>query len=269
MRSISIVIFVLFFHFVHGQELFVMTDPASNVPSNSLGIRMSNSLFKEVFKEGNNYHLMPEITYGINKNLMVRASAFISNRSNSLYAEGANVFAKYRFFSVDDLHSHFRMAAFTRFSLNRADIHQEQIEIMGHNSGFESGVTATQLFHKLAISTSLSFEKATDNNPDYEFPRVQSSSATNYTLSLGRLMHPKKYTNYKQTNINFMLEMVGQTLNGNGKTSLDVVPSVQFIINSQGRVDLAYRKELYSNMLRSAPNGVYINFEYTFFNVLQ
>ncbi len=66
-----------------------------------------------------------------------------------------------------------------------------------------------------------------------------------------------------------MLEFVGQTLNDNGKTYIDVVPSVQFIFNSQARVDIGYRRELYSSMIRSAPNGVYLNFEYTFFNISQ
>lgn len=251
------------------QELFVVTDPASNVPAGSLGVRLSQSLFKEVFEEGYNYHMVPEITYGINKNLMVRTSAFISNRSNSLYAEGAHVFTKYRFYSVDDLHSHFRMAAFGRYSFNRADIHQEQIEIIGHNSGYESGIVLTQLIHKLAISTTASFEKATDNRPDYEFPETQSSTATNYTLSFGRLMYPEKYVTFKETNINFMVEFVGQTLNENGKTFIDVVPSVQFIFNSQGRVDIGYRRELFSNMLRTAPNVIYVNFKYTLLNVGQ
>jgi hypothetical protein len=37
-------------------------------------------LFKEKFEEGYNYHLMPEVTWGMNKNLMFRASAFVSNR---------------------------------------------------------------------------------------------------------------------------------------------------------------------------------------------
>jgi hypothetical protein len=252
-----------------GQELFVVTDPASNVPTGALSVRLSNSLFKEVFEDGYNYHLMPELTYGINKNLMVRASAFLSNRNNSLYTEGANLFAKYRFYSMDDLHSHFRMAAFARYSFNRADIHQEQLEIMGHNSGYEAGLVVTQLIKKVAISTSASFEKATDNKPDYEFPKSQSNTATNYTLSVGKLMYPKKYTTFKETNINLMLEFVGQTLNDNGKTYIDVVPYVQFIFNSQARVDIGYRRELYSSMIRSAPNGVYLNFEYTFFNISQ
>ena len=80
-------------------------------------------------------------------------------------------------------------------------------------------------------------------------------------------MYPKKYTNFKQTNINTMIEFVGQTLNENGKSYLDIVPSVQFIINSQARIDFAYKHELYSSMLRSAPNGFYLNLEYNFFNV--
>ena len=78
----------------------------------------------------------------------------------------------------------------------------------------------------------------------------------------------KKYTSFKQTNINLMLEFVGQTINENGKSYLDVVPAIQFIINSQARIDLAYRHELVSSMLRTAPKGVYLNLEYNFYNIL-
>ena len=269
MRKLVIVFTLFFIQGITAQELFVVTDPASNVPAGSLGIRLGQSIFKEQFKPGYSYHLMPEVTFGINKNLMVRTSMFVSNRSNQLVTEGASFYTKYRFLSTDDLHSHFRMAAFGRYSFNNADIHQEQIEIMGHNTGFETGIVATQLIKKVAISASVSFEKALDNKPDYRFPETQSDNATNYTVSLGRLMYPKKYTNFKQTNINTMLEFVGQTLNDNGKSYLDIVPSIQFIINSQARIDVAYRQELYSSMLRSAPNGFYLNLEYNFFNLLK
>jgi len=80
-------------------------------------------------------------------------------------------------------------------------------------------------------------------------------------------MYPKTYTSFKQTNINLMVELLGQTLAENGRSYLDIVPSVQFIINSQARIDVAYKQELYSSMLRSASNGVYLKLEYTFFNV--
>ena len=110
--------------FLGAQELFVVTDPASNMPAGSSNIRLSQSLFKELLEDGYNYHLMPEVSYGINKNLMIRAASFLSNRNNRLYLEGGSLFLKYRFFSSDDIHSHFRLAAYGRVSKNRADIHQ-------------------------------------------------------------------------------------------------------------------------------------------------
>lgn len=268
MKAIYLLITLFGSQLVYSQELFVVTDPASNVPTNSLSIRLSNSLFKEKLEEGYNYHLMPEITYGLNKNIMLRGTAFVSNRNNGLVTEGGSFFTKYRFLSSDDLNSHFRMAVYGRYSFNNSDIHQEQIEIMGHNSGYEAGLIATKLIHKVAISTSISYEKAIDNGTKNPFPETLGNAATNYTFSIGKLMYPKKYTSFKQTNINLMLEFVGQTINENGKSYLDVVPAVQFIINSQARIDLAYRHEIISSMLRTAPNGVYLNFEYNLYNVL-
>jgi hypothetical protein len=267
MKNVIFVLLLFAFQNVYCQELFLVTDPASNVPANSLGINVMQLLFKEQIKTGYNYHLMPEITYGINKNLMIRGSTFISNRSNKLYTEGGSFMIKYRFFSSDDLHSHFRMAAYIRYGFNRADIHQEQIEILGHNSGFESGVIATKLMNKQAISSSVSFEKAMNNKPNYPFPDNIGNNVTNYTLSFGRLMYPQKYTSFKQTNINLMVEFVGQTINENGKSFLDIVPAIQFILNSQARIDLAYRRQLFNSMIRSAPNGIYFNLYYTFFNL--
>lgn len=267
MKKYLLLIIILLFQKSIGQELFLVTDPASNVPANSLSVNVLQSLFKEKWVTGYNYHLMPEATYGLNKNIMFRASAFVSNRSNQLVTEGGSFYTKYRFYSSDDLNSHFRLAAFGRYSFNNADIHQEQIEIMGHNTGFETGIVATKLIKKLAISSSVSFEKALDNKPNYHFPDNLGDNATNYSLSFGKLIHPKIYTSYKQTNINLMLEFVGQTINENGKSYLDVVPVIQFIFNSQARLDLAYRQQLLSSMIRSAPNGVYFNLYYTFFNL--
>lgn len=267
MRKILLFFVVINCQNIFSQELFVITDPASNVPANSLGVNVMQSLFKEEMKSGYNYHFMPEVSYGLNKNIMFRASAFVSNRNNSLVTEGGSFYAKYRFHSTDDLNSHFRLAAYGRYSFNNSDIHQEQIEILGHNSGFETGIIATKLIKKVAISSSISFEKALDNKPSYPFPDNIGDNATNYSLSFGKLMYPKKYTNYKQTNINLMVEFVGQTINENGKSYLDVMPAVQFIFNSQARLDFAYRQELISSMVRSAPNGFYFNLYYTFFNL--
>ena len=267
MRKVILFFVAISCQTIFSQELFVVTDPASNIPANSLAVNVMQSLFKEQIETGYNYHFMPEVTYGLNKNLMFRASAFVSNRSTSFVTEGGSFYTKFRFYSTDDLNSHFRLAAYGRYSFNNSDIHQEQIEILGHNSGFETGIIATKLVKKVAISASVSFEKALDNKPDYPFPDNIGDNATNYTLSFGKLMYPKKYTSFKQTNINLMVEFVGQTVNENGKSYLDVVPAIQFIFNSQARLDFAYRQELMSSMFRNAPNGFYFNLYYTFFDL--
>jgi hypothetical protein len=271
MRRQFFLFFVLVFVKVHvqAQELFVFTEPASNMPAKSIGIRDMNAFMFEKNEELN-YHNMPELMWGIDKKWMVHLQAFISNRKEGgLKTEGGSLYAKYRFLSKDDLQKHFRMALFGRYSINNADIHQQEIETMGHNTGYETGLISTQLLHKVAISGSISYERAFDNKPGYKFPLTESNSAINYTLSIGKLMLPKTYTSYKQINMNLMLELLGQRLNGNERSYLDIAPSVQFIINSQARVDLGYRQELYSTMQRTAPNGVVLKLEYTFFNVFR
>ncbi len=269
MKKNLLFVFLLIYITGFSQELFVFTEPASNMPAKSFGIRDMNAFMYE--KDGKlNYHNMPELMWGINKKWMVHAQGFISNRQDGGFeTEGGSLYAKYRFFSQDDVQSHFRMALYGRYSLNRADIHQQEIETMGHNSGYEAGFIATQLLHKVAISSSISYERALDNKPNYTFPLTESNSAMNYTFSIGKLMYPKKYTNYNQTNINFMIELLGQRLNGNQKSYLDIGPSLQFIINSQARIDIGYRQQLYSTMERTAPNGMIFKLEYLFFNAFR
>ena len=46
---------------VSAQELFVMTEPASNMPTGSIGARLGQSFMKEQFESGYNYHLMPDL----------------------------------------------------------------------------------------------------------------------------------------------------------------------------------------------------------------
>jgi hypothetical protein len=255
---------------LQAQELFVLTEPASNMPAKSLGVRVMNAVMQQAGGSHINYHAMPELMWGINKNWMVHAQGFISNRSSGgLRAEGGSLYAKYRFYSNDNVHSHFRMAAYGRYSFNNSDIHQDEIETMGHNTGYELGLVATQLLHKLAISSSVSFEKALNNGNGNKLPAGFNNNAINYTLSAGMLILPVRYTGYQQLNLNIMVELLGQRLHSSGKSFLDVAPAVQLIINSQARIDVAWRKQLYSNMLRTAPNGIVLKLEYTFFNVFK
>lgn len=254
---------------IQAQELFVYTEPASNMPSKSVGVRLTNRLMHNKPAQSTDYSFAPEIMWGVNKNLMLHAEGFFNNQARSPASQGGGIYAKYRFFTADKKNRHFRMAAYGRAAINNGMKMQEEIETNGNNAGYELGLIGTQLLYKQAISASVSFEQALDNGKGNNFPAGQKDKAINYSLSTGRLLLPKKYINYRQTNLNVLFEVLGQTLPGSGgKTYVDMAPSVQLIFNSQARLDIGYKKQLYSNMLRTAPDGFLLRFEYLIFDLL-
>lgn len=249
------------------QELFVFTEPASNMAARSVGARLNNYIMKEAGSSTWNWHLLPEVMWGISNKWMMHAEGFLSNRAGNWKAEGGSLYAKYRFYTQDDIHRHFRMAAFGRVSVNTADIHQEAIDFFGHSSGTEAGLIATQLMGKVAISGSASWLHAADNST-YAFRQANSDygrDAVGYTLSVGKLMLPKRYTSYQQTNVNLMMEVLGQTNLQSGRYFVDLAPALQFIINSRLRLDLAARFPMVATMDRTAPRGLIVRMEYNWF----
>lgn len=269
MRRVILIV-ALFFCAVgaKAQELYVFTEPASNMPAKSMGIRLSNWLMDETAGNRINYHLIPELMWGVNKHLMLHAEGYLSNRTNRFKLEGAALYGKYRFFNRDAVFRHFRAAGFARISTNNSGIHQEEIETNGHNTGIEAGLVATELLHTRALSTTVSYERALNNRGGHDFPAYYSNNAMNYSLSFGQLIFPRSYTGYKQVNVNVLVELLGQSLLDNGKAYLDVAPALQVIVNSQVRIDVGYKRQLYSSIARTAPNGFMVRFEYLLFNVL-
>ncbi len=249
---------------MQAQELFVFTEPASNMAAKSVGIRLNNFLMNSN-NSNFSYQLVPEVMIGVSKKIMVHGDLFYSNMHSGFGFNGGSAYIKYRFLSIDDVQKHFRMAAYARLSKVKMPVQQEDINLYGMNSGIEAGLIATQLLHKVALSAGASFVKAT-NNGEYKFP-TRDDKAINYTLSVGKLMLPKNYTDYKQTNVNLMLEVLGQTNPGSSKYFIDVAPSVQFIINSQSRLDLGYRHQLATNMSRFAASSFLLRLEHNLYNV--
>src|SRR5678810_604565 len=103
MKKIWIVFLLVSFK-AQAQELFVYTEPASNMPLGSLGIRVANMLMDEKNSSAYEYNLVPEIMWGVNKRLMLHADAFLSNRDKNFSADGGSFYAKYRFLSTDKVH---------------------------------------------------------------------------------------------------------------------------------------------------------------------
>jgi hypothetical protein len=248
------------------QELYVNTEPASNMATHSLGIRLENQGdFNAIYKNRTTL----EIMYGASRSLMVHGSLYQSNyNQNQQHFEGGSVYAKYRFLSVDSVQSHFRGAFFAKASSINNPITNQEISLEGNNSGFQGGVVFTKLMHKLALSGSASYLHALNNDGDYHLPVTNADNAIAYTLSAGYLLLPKTYQNYDQVNVNLYFELLGKANPGYGQSYLDAAPAVQFIFNSVFRVDLSYRAPLYSNMTRTSNNTYLVRLEYNIFNLL-
>jgi hypothetical protein len=251
---------------VFSQELYVNTEPASNMATHSVGIRLENQgYFNPVYKNRTSL----EVMYGASKSLMVHGSLYASDYyQTQQHFEGGSVYAKYRFLSIDSVQKHFRGAIFAKVSdINNPLVNQE-IALEGDNSGFQTGVVFTQLLHKLALSASASYLRAFDNRGGYTLPVANARDEVGYTLSAGYLLFPKKYENYNQVNLNIYAELLGKTNPGYGQSYLDVAPAVQLIFNSVFRVDFSYRTPLYNNMVRTSQNTYLVRLEYNLFNVL-
>lgn len=255
---------------VQSQELFTYTEPASNMAAKSIGLRLTTTVMRNEIKGVNNVHINPELMMALNKKWMFHLDGFISNRNGSPVAEGGSLYSKFRFHSVDEVHSHFRLAAYGLLSVNNSDIHQSAIDLRGYNSGVEAGLVATQLKGKTAVSASAAILHAFDNASGNKFVlSPQYRNAIGYTFSVGKLLLPKEYVSYKQTNLNGMVEVLGQYNPAFGKSYLDIAPVVQFIFLSKMRLDLSYRFCAVKDLTRTAPNGGLIRFEYNFFNVFK
>src|SRR5688500_99748 len=82
------------------QELYVFSEPASNMPAKSISVKLTarypDSKYNDFFKQ----RYMPEVMVGVNKNLMVHLSGTFSDYYTINPAwESVKFYAKYRFLS--------------------------------------------------------------------------------------------------------------------------------------------------------------------------
>lgn len=253
---------------VLAQELYVNTEPASNMATGSLGIRVENQgYFTPFYKNRSTIEAM----YGVSRHLMVHGSVYMSDYySSNQHFEGGSIYAKYRFLSIDTVQRHFRGAFFAKLSGINNPVYNREITLEGDNTGAQGGVVFTQLLHKLALSGSVSYLRAFNNFGNYQplEPAVtQVRNAAAYTLSGGYLLLPRNYRDYKQVNLNLYCELLGKTNPGHGESYLDVAPALQLIFNSTCRLDFSYRTPIYNDMQRNTKNMYLIRLEYNFFNL--
>lgn len=255
----------------YGQELYVFTEPASNMPSKSISAKYSTKLVKPDHMDKVQQRHTPEIMFGLSKKWMVHGAATFSDMySSNLRWESARIYAKYRFVSLDDVHQHFRMALFGEASYSRNKVMYDDLSLEGDQSGVQGGLVITQLWDKLAVSSTLSYLQVLS-----EKPKIAGGAdpypyqAFNYTLSAGYLLLPRSYTDYWQTNLNIYAELLGQQTLDKKRYYVDFAPALQLIFNSNAKLNLGYRFQLNSDMHRMAEKSWLVSFEYVFLNALK
>lgn len=249
------------------QELYVFSEPASNMPSRSLGIKQTAKILRNSFTGLTESRHTTEAMAGVSKNLMLHAATSFSDMySSGQRWESARLYAKYRFLSNDEMFSHFRMAVFAEGAATRSKSVYDELSLDGDQSGIQLGVVATQLLHKLALSATVS--RTDIFRWDKTVPQTRPSAAFNYSLSAGYLVLPKKYTSYNQTNLNLYVEMLGQQTTGISRYFVDLAPAAQLIFNSSIKLNAGYRFQLGSDMNRMSDRSWLVGLEWQFLNVL-
>ena len=256
---------------ITAQELFPYTEPASNMPAKSMSVKMSAMLGQGVHGDKLDQRYSPEVMFGMSKKWMFHAGLTLSNMyENFFYYESARVYAKYRFLSNDDVHKHFRMAAFATAAYSRNHLQHNELNLMGDHSGVQAGLIATQLWNKLAVSGTASLIEVLDEKRN-DKPQQYAFQSLNYSLSAGYLVLPRVYKDYDQTNLNIYAELLGgQNLDWEyEKYYLDLAPSLQLIFKSTSKLNLGYRFQLKSDIYRNMKNSWMISYEYIFLNALK
>ena len=274
MRKSFLILSLLFFvSFTNAQELYVFTEPASNIPAHAISIKLTGHFVTgDKIYERFSQRIMPQVLFGISKKFMFYIGGTMGNMHTSDFRfESVNFYAKYRFLSNDAIHKHFRMAVFADASATKAPFHYDEITLMGDKSGIETGLIATQLWNKFALSGTISHTEVLDksrNNKVIYVP-ARAYQSMNYSLSGGYLLFPKEYTDYKQTNMNLYAELLAAQTMDIKKYYIDLAPAVQFIFNSNAKLNIGYRFQVSGTMQRMATNSWQLSFERTFLNAMK
>jgi hypothetical protein len=244
------------------------------MPAKSISIKL-NGMFMppQAWNDRPMQRYMPEVMFGINKKWMLHVgTTFADMHTNNLSWESVYMYNKYRFLSRDEIHRHFRMAAFAEATYSRSPFHTDEVSIQGDKSGIQVGLIATQLWNKLAVSATVSHTQILDksrNSKNTIYIPSRIYQAMNYSLSAGYLLLPREYTDYKQTNLNLYTEVLAQQSLDRKAYYIDLAPALQVIFNSNTKLNVGYRFQLDGTMQRMAKTSWLISIERTFLNALK
>jgi hypothetical protein len=256
---------------VRAQELYVFSNPASNIPARSLMFKAMGKRMVSYHNLEREYRISPEVQVGLHKNLMVAGGVSFSDMffQNQQQFESFRFYSKYRFLSKDDIHRHFRMAVHGSYAWSNNPLVYQEMNTEGDNSGLQTGIIATGLIDKLAVSGGLSYMQLQREARKINFGFPFSQQAITYNLSAGYLLFPFTYKGYEQLNVNLYCELLGQKNTDLNTGFIDVAPAIQFIIASKMRINAGARYQLKGNAHRMANEAIYVSLEYYLLNVFK
>lgn len=195
-----------------------------------------------------------------------------SNVPNPFLMEGFTLYGKYRFFTKDAEHSHWRISAYGEFSKSFVAHREAEPSLNGNISGAGAGFVVTKLHKKLALSGTLGYIHPFKYEEKDSLTSFRSGKAFMYNISIGYLLFPLKYKSYKDLNLNIYVEFMnkiyeeaeyvhhGIPVNPDfypvlvGCLYSEVRPAIQFIINSNTRIDASVSLPIYQRIeTRSYP----------------
>ena len=276
---------------LQAQELFPLCEPASNVPKGVLGFRAFTHSYREydVLRNMSGIRVM----YGLLPRLTLMANLTASNHhgadlpanlishthvgNQTLYFvpnyprgipypylfNGLNLYAKFRFLSLDGIKTHLRGAVYGEWSNVNAPHDEAEPNLMDDTKGYGGGLLLTYLKNHFALSLTSGFilpgaYKGTSQlSMGQTVPvTIEYGRALVYSASLGYLLYPKHYSTYQQMSVSLYTEFMGKTYESarvfqNGSevpietdllkagNYIDVHPGVQFIFTANTRLDLS------------------------------
>ncbi|RXK58294.1 hypothetical protein ESA94_16740 [Lacibacter luteus] len=253
------------------QELYIFSNPASNIPAKALVAKVGTKTMRSYHNNEREFRFMPELQLGLTKNWMLTGNASFSNMffQSKQQFESARLYTKYRFYSNDEVHKHFRAAVYAAGAWSNNPLVYQELNLEGDNSGLQIGVVATQLVNKFAASAGVAYVRQLERKDKLFLGYPFSNNALQYNLSMGYLLFPLKYENYKQTNLNLYCEVLAQQNTDVKVGFIDIAPAVQLIFNSSTRFNVGARYQLTGNAHRMADRSMFISLEHYFLNALK
>jgi len=260
---LALAFFLIISRFSFSQELYINSEPASLIPKGTKVVRLHHhSIFLDgtnlMGSIGNAFIMIPSISYGLSKKIMLSGSFQFSNKPYeqdmmpNFGFSGLKLYSKQRILTTDKQKYHTRLSSFLKYSYHENKFMKDNLDLELQDTGLELGIIGTQLINKLAISITTAITRISNIDEKFTQGSTVKWQKTNLntfknSISAGYLLFPRKYKSYRQTNFNLYVEYLTNTILNKefpvryDKFSSTFAPGIQFILLSRSRLDFSYK----------------------------